>query len=60
MSLKLYNGEIVQLLEELELYKAECIKNDLHISSVYCWCEPELAYIDPDTETEIWLHKERH
>jgi hypothetical protein len=23
-----------------------------------CWCNPELNYVDPDTEVKVWVHKE--
>lgn len=28
-----------------------------HINSPDCWCKPELAYKDPETEAEVWVHR---
>ena len=29
-----------------------------HIMSGDCWCNPELNYTDPETGSEVWVHKE--
>ena len=29
-----------------------------HTMSGDCWCNPELNYTDPETGTEVWVHKE--
>jgi len=29
-----------------------------HITSRYCWCEPELFYTAPESKNEVWVHKE--
>lgn len=28
-----------------------------HIESEDCWCEPYVAYVDPDTGTKVWVHR---
>jgi hypothetical protein len=34
--------------------------NDAHESSRSCWCEPYLDYKDPDSDNEVWVHRELH
>ena len=31
-----------------------------HINSPDCWCEPELEYVDPESGSEVWVHREIH
>ena len=31
-----------------------------HINNPNCWCEPELEYEDPETGSQVWVHREIH
>ena len=28
-----------------------------HETSEFCWCEPELIHIDPETGNKVYLHR---
>lgn len=28
-----------------------------HDANSSCWCEPEIAYRDPETAATVWLHR---
>jgi hypothetical protein len=45
---------------QLQLYKLEAIKHDIHIDTQYCWCEPELNYQNPTTGAQVWVHRKKH
>jgi hypothetical protein len=29
-----------------------------HTEDENCWCEPELYYVDPETDSKVWVHKD--
>jgi len=29
-----------------------------HINTKFCWCEPELNFEDPETDSQVWVHRE--
>jgi hypothetical protein len=29
-----------------------------HSCSTGCWCQPELDYVDPETDRRVWVHRE--
>jgi len=31
-----------------------------HHPSKWCWCEPELEYVNPENGNEVWVHRESH
>lgn len=31
-----------------------------HKESPFCWCEPELVYVNQITGKEVWTHREVH
>jgi len=31
-----------------------------HELSGSCWCEPELYYVDPESSSAAWAHRELH
>ena len=32
----------------------------IHINTKFCWCSPELDFEDPETENQVWIHRETH
>lgn len=42
-------------LQEL-IDKAE--KDNNHLDAPYCWCEPELNFVDEETHAKVWVHKD--
>ena len=31
-----------------------------HIDNKDCWCEPTLEYKNPETDSQVWVHREIH
>jgi hypothetical protein len=45
--------------EDLDKLDWDCYPE--HSSCPYCWCEPELLYLDPKCEdNNVWLHRTKN
>lgn len=51
--------QLEEIRQAIAALRAALVENREHITDgTPCWCQPELDYVDPDTGTMVWIHKE--
>lgn len=48
----------MKLKEKLADETQESTPQREHEESESCWCEPEVAYVDPESGCKVFVHKE--